>query len=123
MRYFERHGAIAKVSSIHVNGWYGDYDKLSMAKVALRDLFGLDWESARDAVIYVGDSPNDEPMFAAFPLERRRCEHPRTSRTASKANPPSSLPGHSGDGFVELAARLLIPARPHDEFRVSDVTR
>ena len=65
---FERHGAIAKVSSIHVNGWYGDYDKLSMAKIALTNVFGIDWESARDEVIYVGNSPNDEPMFAAFPL-------------------------------------------------------
>jgi HAD superfamily hydrolase (TIGR01484 family) len=103
---FERHGAVAKVSSIHVNGWYGDYDKLSMAKVALRDFFGLDWESARDAVIYVGDSPNDEPMFAAFPLSVGVANiHAFASRL--KSNPAFVTAGHSGDGFVELAALLL----------------
>ena len=103
---FERHGAVAKVSSIHVNGWYGDYNKLSMAKVALRDLFGLDWDSARDAVIYVGDSPNDEPMFAAFPMSVGVANiHDFANRLKSK--PAFVTAGHSGDGFVELAARLL----------------
>ena len=29
VKIFERHGAHAKVSSIHVNGWFGDYDKLT----------------------------------------------------------------------------------------------
>ena len=29
---FERHGAHAKVSSIHVNGWFGDYDKLTTSR-------------------------------------------------------------------------------------------
>ena len=27
---FEKHGATAKISSIHVNGWFGNFDKLSM---------------------------------------------------------------------------------------------
>ena len=27
---FKRMGAKAKVSSIHVNGWFGDYDKLAI---------------------------------------------------------------------------------------------
>ncbi|HIA00914.1 MAG TPA: HAD-IIB family hydrolase [Myxococcales bacterium] len=27
---FEENGATAKISSIHVNGWFGDFDKLSM---------------------------------------------------------------------------------------------
>jgi hypothetical protein len=73
---FERAGAQAKVSSIHVNGWFGDYNKLSMAKTLLADVFGIGWDEARESVIYAGDSPNDEPMFAAFPLERRRRQHP-----------------------------------------------
>jgi HAD superfamily hydrolase (TIGR01484 family) len=30
-------GLTAKVSSIHVNGWFGDYDKLSMARTLLRE--------------------------------------------------------------------------------------
>ena len=35
---FEDFGATAKISSIHVNGWFGDYDKLSMTKRIMADL-------------------------------------------------------------------------------------
>ncbi|MPR06764.1 HAD-IIB family hydrolase [Microvirga tunisiensis] len=103
---FERAGAQAKVSSIHVNGWFGDYNKLSMAKTLLADGFGMDWEEAKNAVVYAGDSPNDEPMFAAFPLSVgvaniQTFAHRLTSKPAYLAN------GHSGEGFVELADLLL----------------
>jgi HAD superfamily hydrolase (TIGR01484 family) len=103
---FERAGAQAKVSSIHVNGWFGDYNKLSMAKTLLADVFGLDWERAKDAVIYAGDSPNDEPMFAAFPLSVGVANvHAFAHRLKNK--PAYVTKGHSGDGFSELAALLL----------------
>ena len=39
---FEAHGAHAKVSSIHVNGWFGDYDKLTTSKAMMAELFGVD---------------------------------------------------------------------------------
>jgi len=103
---FERHGAQAKVSSIHVNGWFGDYNKLSMARTMLSDLFGMDWEQARQSVIYAGDSPNDEPMFAAFPLSVGVANiHAFEHRLKNK--PAYIAKGHSGDGFAELAELLL----------------
>lgn len=106
---FERHGAQAKVSSIHVNGWFGDYNKLSMAKTLLADVFGMDWEQAKQSVIYAGDSPNDEPMFAAFPLSVGVANiHAFEHRLKNK--PAYIAKGHSGDGFAELA-ELLLDAR------------
>jgi hypothetical protein len=103
---FERHGAQAKVSSIHVNGWFGDYNKLSMARTLLADVFGLDWEQAKACVIYAGDSPNDEPMFAAFPLSIGVANiHAFEHRLKNK--PAYIAKGHSGDGFAELADLLL----------------
>ncbi len=63
---FESHGAHAKVSSIHVNGWYGDYDKLGMCLRMARQWWDLDPDAGRDRLLFVGDSPNDEPMFAHF---------------------------------------------------------
>ena len=63
----ERHGLTAKVSSIHVNGWFGAYDKLTMARVLMREAFGIDLDLARAAYVFVGDSPNDAPLFAHFP--------------------------------------------------------
>src|SRR5438105_7292825 len=64
---FKRHGAEAKISSIHVNGWFGCYDKLTTSKTMMAELFGVDLE--RDAGLYAfsGDSPNDSPMFSFFP--------------------------------------------------------
>ena len=64
---FENAGAQAKVSSIHVNGWFGDYDKLSMTGILFKEVFGHHLEEVKDQVIYTGDSPNDVPMFAYFP--------------------------------------------------------
>jgi hypothetical protein len=106
---FERAGAQAKVSSIHVNGWFGDYNKLSMAKTLLADAFGLDWEQAKDAVIYAGDSPNDEPMFEAFPLSVG-VANIRAFAHRLRNRPAYITQGHSGEGFAELA-ELLLAAR------------
>jgi len=63
----EGRGLTAKVSSIHVNGWFGRYDKLTMARLLAREAFGVDLDVAREAFVFVGDSPNDAPMFAHFP--------------------------------------------------------
>jgi HAD superfamily hydrolase (TIGR01484 family) len=60
-------GLTAKVSSIHVNGWFGDYDKLSTTRRMMREDFGIDLDLEREDFVFVGDSPNDQPMFAYFP--------------------------------------------------------
>ena len=63
----ESHGLTTKVSSIHVNGWFGAYDKLTMARALMREAFGVDLDLERAAYVFVGDSPNDAPLFAHFP--------------------------------------------------------
>jgi HAD superfamily hydrolase (TIGR01484 family) len=103
---FERAGAQAKVSSIHVNGWFGSYDKLSMARTLLADGFGMEWDEARESVIYAGDSPNDEPMFAAFPLSVGVANIQAFAHRL-KSKPAYITKGHSGEGFAELASLLL----------------
>ncbi len=65
---FKEHGAHAKISSIHVNGWFGDYDKLSMTQKLAQHRLGIALDGATDNFVFVGDSPNDEPMFRYFPL-------------------------------------------------------
>ena len=61
-------GMNATVSSIHVNGWFGAHSKLSGASWIVRRLLGRDLDAERDDWLYVGDSTNDELMFASFPL-------------------------------------------------------
>ena len=63
----ERFGAQAKISSIHVNAWFGDYDKVKTARLFLRSYRGLSEERQKAEVLFCGDSPNDEPMFEFFP--------------------------------------------------------
>jgi HAD superfamily hydrolase (TIGR01484 family) len=64
---FEKAGAHAKVSSIHVNGWFGDYDKLTMTKLLFEEIFKVKLDEIKSEVLFIGDSPNDAPMFAHFP--------------------------------------------------------
>ncbi len=64
---FHKAGASAKVSSIHVNGWFGCYDKLSMTRTLFREIFKTDLDTVKENIVFVGDSPNDEPMFQYFP--------------------------------------------------------
>jgi HAD superfamily hydrolase (TIGR01484 family) len=64
---FKKAGAEAKASSIHVNGWFGDYDKLTMTRYLFAEVFHEKLEDVKEDVIYIGDSPNDAPMFDYFP--------------------------------------------------------
>ncbi|MCK5312278.1 MAG: HAD-IIB family hydrolase [Desulfobacteraceae bacterium] len=64
---FEQYNANAKISSIHVNGWFGSYDKLFMTKIMFNEVFKTDLDTIKENVIFIGDSPNDEPMFEYFP--------------------------------------------------------
>ncbi len=102
----DEEGAHAKVSSIHVNAWMGNYDKLGMAIRYLALRFGYDDASDRDKVLFAGDSPNDEPMFAHFP---KACGVANVMRYASLIlNLPAFVSkAESGEGFAEIASTLL----------------
>ena len=63
---FYQHGATAKVSSIHVNGWFGSYDKLKMCQRFAQERLGISLSANQDRILFVGDSPNDEPLFQFF---------------------------------------------------------
>jgi len=102
----EEEGARAKVSSIHVNIWMGNYDKLSMASRFLEKRFGWQSGAGDTEVIFVGDSPNDEPMFARFPLA---CAVANVSRYGNLIRhlPAYVASKECGDGFAEIAETIL----------------
>lgn len=64
---FASEGAVAKVSSIHVNAWFGSHDKLTMSRRFLAEAFEIDSEKDIAKIAYCGDSPNDAPMYGYFP--------------------------------------------------------
>ncbi|GHV05993.1 haloacid dehalogenase [Spirochaetia bacterium] len=100
-------GAMAKVSSIHVNIWMGKYDKLSMAEHFLSRRFGWQSGAGDREVVFAGDSPNDEPMFARFPLA---CAVANVRRYGSliKQFPAFVASKECGDGFAEIVETILV---------------
>lgn len=103
---FKRHGAQAKVSSIHVNGWFGEYDKLSTCKIYVQNEFGLDLDSSKQQFAFSGDSPNDEPMFAYFE-NSFAVANIRNFLSRLKHRPAYVANSEGGAGFVEIAERLI----------------
>ncbi len=100
------YGMTVKVSSIHVNAWFGDYDKLAMTRRLMREQFGVDLARQRDRFVFVGDSPNDEPMFRFFPHSAA------VANIARFVDRLQHRPAHitrrpSGAGFAELARQIL----------------
>ncbi len=101
-------GMTAKVSSIHVNGWFGEWDKLAMARRMLAERWGIDIDAPdeRARIVFAGDSPNDEPMFAHFP-NAVGVANVLAHRARLRALPAWVTPSAAGAGFVQLAEFLL----------------
>ena len=103
-------GMTAKVSSIHVNGWFGDWDKLAMTRRLFAERFGIDIDDAaeRARIVFAGDSPNDEPMFGFFP-NAVGVANVLAFSGRMRTWPAWVTKSPAGAGFVELAEQLLAP--------------
>jgi HAD superfamily hydrolase (TIGR01484 family) len=102
----EREGLTAKISSIHVNGWFGDYDKLGMARRLFSERFGVDLEAANAEYAFAGDSPNDAPMFGFF---RNSVGVANVRRFEGRLDTPPVYVtrAEAGEGFAEIAHHML----------------
>ncbi len=106
VQIFEAAGAQAKVSSIHVNGWFGAYDKLTMTRRLFAEVFKEDLEAIKAQVVFVGDSPNDQPMFAFFPHAVGVANIRQFVGRVEAL--PAWVTGHcGGPGFAEMVETLL----------------
>jgi len=102
----EKAGAIAKVSSIHVNCWIGSHNKLSTSLTTLEQVFGVSNSNIQNEVLFIGDSPNDSMMFDYFNKSVGVANVMDFIKELDK--PPKYITlNHSGEGFVELADLLL----------------
>lgn len=99
-------GITAKLSSIHINYWVGEYSKVTACKELLSRYYSSDRTLIENEVVFVGDSPNDEPLFGYF------------SNSVGVANIAPFLPrmisgpkfiadALGGKGFEQVVARLL----------------
>ena len=96
----------ATVSSIHINGWYGDHNKLVGARWIVQQLWQRDLNAEMAHWVYVGDSTNDQLMFEAF------------TNSVGVANIARFVPklahlpryvtqGERGAGFAEVVTAIL----------------
>ncbi|WP_225780838.1 HAD-IIB family hydrolase [Xenophilus sp. Marseille-Q4582] len=101
-----REGLHATVSSIHINGWYGDHNKREGARWIVRELWGRDLDAEMDRWAYVGDSTNDQLMFQAF---RHSIGVANIARFLPHLahRPTYVAPGERGAGFVQVAQAIL----------------
>lgn len=106
-RIFRKHGAECKVSSIHVNGWFGQYDKLQMTKTLAQERWGLDLDGAKSHFLFCGDSPNDEPMFAYFPYSAG-VSNVRRFADRMQHHPSFAAGKEGGEGFAEIIATVQL---------------
>ena len=106
MDVFLSEGAVAKKSSIHVNGWFGDYDKLKMTRVLLEEYFQLKDSDFMEKIVFVGDSPNDEPMFSYF-KNSVGVRNIMNYVDQIKHFPAWITTNNTSEGFSELADTLL----------------
>ena len=99
-------GMTAKISSIHVNGWFGDYDKLGMTRTFARERLGTELDPSGEGFAFAGDSPNDAPMFGFF-RNSVGVANVRRYEALLAAKPAFITRGEAGTGFAELVTRLL----------------
>ncbi len=98
-------GMTAKVSSIHVNGWFGHYDKLTMTKICMQQCFGTDLVQNEAKFLFTGDSPNDGPMFEYF---SNSVGVANVREFGDELNPPKYVTeSRGGEGFSEVASAIL----------------
>jgi len=102
-------GMSATVSSIHVNGWFGEHTKWSGAVWMAQRLFGRALEPEIGRWVYVGDSTNDQLMFGRFPLSVGVANLRRFAGQL-QTWPAYITERERGEGFAEVA-RVLLAAR------------
>ncbi len=97
-------GATGNISSIHINTWFGDYDKLPMSLLYLKEHYGV--ENPKECVIYFGDAANDEEMFGYFPNSCGVANLMKYSPFMEKL-PTYITENEGGEGFCEACELLL----------------
>jgi len=102
----QRAGMQTTVSSIHIHGCFGDFNKWQGACWIAHELLGRDLRQELDRWVFVGDSGNDQAMFAHF-THSVGVANIRRFEAALTHKPRFITQGERGAGFAEVAQALL----------------
>lgn len=99
-------GARCITSSVHAHAFFGDHDKARMCARVARDWWNVDLDAGRERWLFVGDSPNDQPCFAYFPVAAGVAN---VRRYLDRLAPPPAYvaDGEGGHGFAEIVDVVL----------------
>jgi HAD superfamily hydrolase (TIGR01484 family) len=106
----QHEGMTATVSSIHINGWFGEHTKLSGARWIVQRLLARELDPEHECWVYVGDSTNDQLMFQHFPLSVG-VANLLHFREQLHTWPAYLTVGERGQGFAQVAQALLAARR------------
>jgi len=111
VQIMQAEGMTATVSSIHINGWYGEHNKLSGARWIVQQLYQRELDAELARWVYVGDSANDQLMFQHF------AHSVGVANILGVAAQLTHLPRYvtvaeRGAGFAEVAAAVLAARQP-----------
>jgi HAD superfamily hydrolase (TIGR01484 family) len=102
-KIYENEGATAKVSSIHVNGWFGAFSKF----MALEHLTEKIWKkNIRESLVYFGDSPNDASLFEKVDLSVG-VQNIQDFASLKFTRPKFITDSREGDGVAEAIQHFL----------------
>lgn len=99
-------GMQTTVSSIHIHGCFGDFNKWQGACWIVRELLGRDLAQELDRWVFVGDSGNDQAMFEHFPHSVGVANIARFVPQLTHL-PRYVTQGERGAGFAEVAREIL----------------
>lgn len=102
----ERAGMRTTVSSIHIHGCFGDFNKWQGAQWIVRTRHGRELAQELDRWVFVGDSGNDQVMFQHF---RHSVGVANICDCAARLThlPTYVTPSERGAGFAEVARAIL----------------
>ena len=102
----QQHGMQTTLSSIHIHGCFGNFNKWHGANWIVRTLLGRTLTQELEHWVFVGDSGNDQPMFQHF---RHSVGVANIARFAPQLHhlPTYITPSERGAGFAEVAHAIL----------------
>ncbi len=99
-------GAATAVSSIHVNAWFGSFDKWEGTRSFCTNILNLSEEDLLEQSCYCGDAPNDQVMFAHLPLSFGVGNIIEVS-SRMEILPRYVATERGGEGFAQIVQSLL----------------
>jgi HAD superfamily hydrolase (TIGR01484 family) len=106
VKLLQQAGMQTTVSSIHIHGCFGHFDKWLGAQWIVQQLFQRDLASELDKWVFVGDSGNDQAMFQHF-THSVGVANIRQFESQLTHLPTYITPSSRGAGFTEVVRVLL----------------